>query len=187
MKCTGSFELLELNETECTAKIYSTTVFPRSLETGILLGGLGLAGDMFYYDVKTNLNPGYFDIYFVTQQNRNILSWHKADVTKEIEWRFNHYKNQTAEKEKFWNSINETLHAAYAELQNAVYEVKILSGLLPICASCKKIRDDKGYWNQIETFIQNNSEAEFTHGICPDCAKKLYPELKLKYSKDTNT
>ena len=187
MKCTGSFELLELNETECTAKIYSTTVFPRSLETGILLGGLGLAGDMFYYDVKTNLNPGYFDIYFVTQQNRNILSWHKADVTKEIEWRFNHYKNQTAEKEKFWNSINETLHAAYAELQNAVYEVKILSGLLPICASCKKIRDDKGYWNQIETFIQNNSEAEFTHGICPDCAKKLYPELKLNCSKDTNT
>ena len=64
-----------------------------------------------------------------------------------------------------------------AELQKALSDVKILSGLLPICASCKKIRDDKGYWNQLELFIQNHSKAEFSHGICPDCAKKLYPEL----------
>jgi hypothetical protein len=59
-------------------------------------------------------------------------------------------------------------------LQQALSEIKKLSGLLPICASCKKIRDDKGYWNQIETFIRDHSEAEFTHGICPDCAKKFY-------------
>lgn len=62
------------------------------------------------------------------------------------------------------------------DLQNALNEVKQLSGLLPICASCKKIRDDKGYWNQIETYISAHSEAQFTHGICPECAKKLYPE-----------
>jgi PAS domain S-box-containing protein len=60
------------------------------------------------------------------------------------------------------------------ELQDALAEVKKLSGLLPICASCKKIRDDKGYWNQIETYIREHSEAEFSHGICPDCGKKLY-------------
>ncbi|MCE5265782.1 MAG: hypothetical protein LLG97_19920 [Deltaproteobacteria bacterium] len=64
-----------------------------------------------------------------------------------------------------------------SELQKALSTVKKLSGLLPICASCKKIRDDKGYWNQIESYIKENSEAEFSHGICPDCAKKLYPEL----------
>jgi PAS domain S-box-containing protein len=64
-----------------------------------------------------------------------------------------------------------------AELQKALSEVKKLSGLLPICASCKKIRDDKGYWNQIESYIRDRSEAEFSHGICPDCAKELYPEL----------
>jgi hypothetical protein len=64
-----------------------------------------------------------------------------------------------------------------AELQKALSEVNKLSGLLPICASCKKIRDDKGYWNQIESYIRDHSEAEFSHGICPDCAKKLYPEL----------
>ena len=63
------------------------------------------------------------------------------------------------------------------ELQKALAKVKTLSGLLPICSSCKKIRDDKGYWNQIETYIRERSEADFTHGICPNCAKKLYPGL----------
>lgn len=65
------------------------------------------------------------------------------------------------------------------ELQKAIAEVKILSGLLPICASCKKIRDDKGYWNQIESYISKHSSAEFSHSICPECAKKLYPDLDL--------
>ena len=63
------------------------------------------------------------------------------------------------------------------ELKEALSKVKILSGFLPICSSCKKIRDDKGYWNQIETYIGNHSEAEFTHGICPKCAKRLYPDF----------
>jgi len=62
------------------------------------------------------------------------------------------------------------------ELQESLAKVKLLSGLLPICASCKKIRDDKGYWNQVETYLIEHSEATFTHGICPECAKKLYPE-----------
>jgi PAS domain S-box-containing protein len=63
-----------------------------------------------------------------------------------------------------------------SELQQALSEVKTLSGMLPICASCKKIRNDKGYWEQIESYIGERSEAEFSHGICPDCIKKLYPE-----------
>ena len=62
------------------------------------------------------------------------------------------------------------------ELQEALAKVKMLSGMLPICASCKKIRDDQGYWNQIEVYIRDHSEAEFTHGLCPDCARKHYPE-----------
>jgi PAS domain S-box-containing protein len=63
------------------------------------------------------------------------------------------------------------------ELQDALSKVKLLSGFLPICASCKKIRDDKGYWQQIEAYIHDHSEVEFSHGICPECAKKLYPRL----------
>ncbi|MFC1591874.1 PAS domain-containing protein [Thermodesulfobacteriota bacterium] len=64
-----------------------------------------------------------------------------------------------------------------AELKNALAEVKALSGLLPICAACKKIRDDKGYWNQIESYIRDHSEADFSHSICPECAKKIYPDI----------
>ena len=63
------------------------------------------------------------------------------------------------------------------ELQAALSEIKTLSGLLPICASCKKIRDDKGYWNQLELYIRDHSEAEFSHSICPTCAEKLYGDL----------
>jgi len=66
------------------------------------------------------------------------------------------------------------------EKEKALFEVKVLSGLLPICASCKKIRDDEGQWGQVETYIRDRSEAEFSHSICPDCAKELYPELDLK-------
>ena len=62
------------------------------------------------------------------------------------------------------------------ELQGALANIKTLSGLLPICASCKKIRDDQGYWSQIESYISAHSRAEFSHGICPECAKQLYPE-----------
>lgn len=63
------------------------------------------------------------------------------------------------------------------KLQKTLKEVKTLTGLLPICASCKKIRDDKGYWSQIESYIMKHSNAEFSHGICPECAQKLYPNI----------
>lgn len=63
------------------------------------------------------------------------------------------------------------------ELQKALSEIKQLSGLLPICSGCKKIRDDKGYWNQIEEYISDHSEAIFSHGLCPECLKRLYPDL----------
>ena len=64
------------------------------------------------------------------------------------------------------------------ELQDALTEVKQLSGLLPICATCKKIRDDKGYWNQLEVYIRDHSGVEFSHGICPECEKKAREEFK---------
>ena len=69
---------------------------------------------------------------------------------------------------------------AYLELQSALAEVKELKGILPICASCKKIRDDKGYWQQIESYISSHSEAEFSHGICPACIARLYPDIDME-------
>jgi hypothetical protein len=62
-------------------------------------------------------------------------------------------------------------------LQEALSKVKLLSGLLPICAGCKKIRDDKGYWTGVETYIQQQSDARFSHGLCPECIKIYYPDL----------
>jgi YesN/AraC family two-component response regulator len=63
-----------------------------------------------------------------------------------------------------------------AELQEALATIKTLHGILPICSSCKKIRDDKGSWTQIEAYISEHTDAEFSHGICSECAQKLYPE-----------
>ena len=70
-----------------------------------------------------------------------------------------------------------------SDLQKTLSEVKTLRGFLPICSNCKKIRDDKGYWNQIESYIRDRSDAEFSHGICPECANKLYPDMDL-YGED---
>ena len=63
------------------------------------------------------------------------------------------------------------------ELQRALNEIKTLRGIVPICASCKKIRDDAGFWQQVDVYVRDHSEAEFSHGICPECMKRLYPEF----------
>ena len=64
-----------------------------------------------------------------------------------------------------------------AELQDALAWVKTLRGLLPICANCKRVRDDKGYWQGLEVYVREHSDAEFSHGICPACSRELYPEF----------
>jgi len=67
--------------------------------------------------------------------------------------------------------------AVIQELQTTLDKVRTLSGLLPICANCKKIRDDGGYWNQIEVYVRDHSDAEFSHSLCPPCARTLYGEF----------
>jgi hypothetical protein len=80
--------------------------------------------------------------------------------------------------------IEKEREALILDLQEALSKVKVLSGLLPICASCKKIRDDRGYWNQLETYISEHTGADFTHGICPECAERLYPQLHKVQRED---
>ena len=72
--------------------------------------------------------------------------------------------------------VQEEKEKLISQLQEALSNVKLLSGMLPICANCKKIRDDKGYWKRIETYIRDHSEAEFSHSICPQCMESLYPQ-----------
>ncbi len=83
-------------------------------------------------------------------------------------------------------NAEEELRSAVARLGQALSEVKKLSGLLPICASCKKVRDDKGYWSQVEEYVSQHSEAKFSHGICPDCLQQLYPEISVALAEEQN-
>jgi DNA-binding NtrC family response regulator len=76
--------------------------------------------------------------------------------------------------------VEEEREKLIIQLQEALAQIKTLNGMLPICASCKKIRDDQGYWEQVEVYITEHTDAEFSHSICPDCAQKLYPEVFLK-------
>jgi len=73
--------------------------------------------------------------------------------------------------------LEELVKARTEELQSALGKVKTLSGFLPICSSCKKVRDDNGYWNQVEAYLNEHSEIVLSHSMCPDCARKLYPEF----------
>ncbi|HIJ77889.1 MAG: hypothetical protein OEY01_01100 [Desulfobulbaceae bacterium] len=91
---------------------------------------------------------------------------------------FNRSRKVHIEIQRHREQLEAMVRERTQELQKAQAEVKILSGFLPICSSCKKIRDDQGYWSQIEEYIRDHSEAEFTHSICPDCVNRLYPGLK---------
>lgn len=143
--------------------------------------GLRQDGQQFHMDIAVNEARLGGEVFFavvvrdVTERVAAQLVLHQSK--EELERRV---KERTAALEE----SNVRLHDEIArrkeliqELQMALGDVKTLSGLLPICASCKKIRDDKGYWNQIEVFIRDRSDAEFSHGICPDCIQQLYPEL----------
>jgi PAS domain S-box-containing protein len=102
---------------------------------------------------------GHIDVEFVSNvylvNHRKVIQCNIRDITQR-------------------RRIEEERRRLTYDLQDALTKIKRLRGLLPICASCKKIRDDKGYWNQLETYIQEHSEAEFSHGFCPECMKKLY-------------
>ncbi len=76
--------------------------------------------------------------------------------------------------------MKEILEIKKSALEKALGEVKTLRGFIPICASCKNIKDDQGYWHRVEEYVRDHTDADFSHGLCPDCVKKLYPELDIK-------
>lgn len=123
-------------------------------------------------------------------QELNVeLLAHKANLEKVVAERTD--KLQTAHDQLAAELVERRRIEAMLEekkdkLEATLAEVKTLSGFLPICSSCKKIRDDKGYWKQIETYIGDHSEAQFSHSVCPDCARRLYPELDLDLAPEDN-
>lgn len=125
----------------------------------------------------------------VTLANRHIKQRIKAENA--LQKAYDNLENRVTERTIELQELNEALHKEILvrtrteedkeklinELQVALAQVKTLSGLLPICSSCQQIRDNNGRWTRVEEYIQKKTNAEFTHGICPKCAKKLYPEL----------
>jgi len=81
-------------------------------------------------------------------------------------------------------ALQDRLNGKLRELQDAMAQIKTLRGIVPICANCKKIRDDQGFWNQVEAYVSAHSEAQFTHGLCPDCIRQLYPGLADSYAAE---
>ncbi len=73
--------------------------------------------------------------------------------------------------------MQSALAAKIEELRQAMDQIKTLRGIVPICANCKNIRDDSGFWSQVEAYVSRHSEAQFSHSICPECMKQLYPEF----------
>lgn len=101
-----------------------------------------------------------------------------ASYSAEYQARRNYYLFMLLQNEKATvKTINEELITTIRELNDASEKIKILQGCLPICCSCKKIKDDQGFWKHIESYIQDHSEANFSHGICPECTKRLYPDI----------
>ena len=93
-------------------------------------------------------------------------------------WRLHQQANGQLERlESLVRERTSVLEKTNAELTQALASIQTLSGLIPICAGCKKIRDDRGYWDQVESYITKHSEAKFTHGICPECSRKYYPDI----------
>jgi len=124
----------------------------------------------------TSEKQRFFDVYLTFVISTIVIS---TIISLILENNLNE-KNRLDEANHLLEEKMDTLHQTNVNLEKALTDVQTLSGLLPICSSCKKIRDDKGYWNQIEAYIQRHSYAEFSHSLCPDCAGKLYPDFELK-------
>ncbi|MDO9264558.1 MAG: histidine kinase N-terminal 7TM domain-containing protein [Desulfosalsimonadaceae bacterium] len=139
------------------------TALPEWLQDQLDLEGPDNAGQ----EIRMPGNPpGYLDVRLIRLRDRHRHEQGKLMILQDISFR----KKLESDRE-----------GLIATLRNALGQVKTLKGLLPICANCKKIRDDQGNWQDISVYIHRHSEAEFSHGICPECMERLYPE----YSGDT--
>jgi PAS domain S-box-containing protein len=152
------------------------------------LKGLRRNGSTFYMECSLTENP---------EEETDRFTFILRDVTERAEARralrtaHDNLEDRVCQRTRELEQANEKLRREIEEhqrseeereklvcrLKEAVSRIRQLSGLLPICANCKKIRDDSGYWSQIEVYIREHSEADFSHGLCPDCTRELYPDL----------
>ena len=156
-----SFETQEQNSNEAVRYFENTLV--GNVKAGHLFGLWGMRQDI------TQRKESEQALRVARDKLEERVKARTAELTKTNE----QLRMQIMERER----AEAELAKLVVELQEALSKVKTLSGLLPICASCKKIRDDQGYWTQVEVYVRDHSDADFTHSICPECAARLYPGL----------
>jgi PAS domain-containing protein len=160
----GGFPVRSFETTECgpddLVRFFENTLVG-NVKSGHLLGFWGMKQDITERKIAER----------ALRAARDKLEERVKERTGELVKTNQRLREQILEREK----AEQKLAALVVELQDALSKVKTLSGLLPICASCKKIRDDKGYWTQVDVYVREHSDADFTHSICPDCAARLYP------------
>jgi len=161
-------DLLGVPVTDLEGKPFTRFIWPEDRERVIANYRKRVAGETVHdaYDFRVIGAGGKLNWVFLSA---TTIQWKGKPATLNLMSDITDRKQAEEERERL-----------ILELKEALSQVRTLSGLVPICASCKKIRNDKGYWEQIEVYIRDHSEAEFSHGICPECAQRLYPELYKK-------
>jgi PAS domain S-box-containing protein len=138
----------------------------------LVLRGEAFQADEVHFPALSGGGEGYFNFRGVPLvRNGKIIGaiFISMDVTA--------LKKAKDELKRHEQQLEEVVEERTRDLREALAKVKTLSGFIPICASCKKIRDDKGFWNQLEAYLSAHSEMEFSHSLCPECTRRLYPEL----------
>jgi len=163
-------ELLGYTEQELIGLSIEDITFPEDRDKSMKLSGQALKGEIPVFQMekryfRKNSEGIWINLTVTTIHDQRGKVLYAIGMIEDIS------KRKLAEQQR---------EKLISELQEALAEIRRLRGILPICASCKKIRDDKGYWNQLEVYIRDHSEAEFSHVICPECAKKLYPDVDTK-------
>ena len=148
---------------------------------------LGLCSGIFYWFLETIIHveifkAGPYSVQIFPLNNPNEL-WMRLLIVLMI-LLFGVISQQLANK---ITSAYQREKEITIRLEQSIKEIKVLRDILPICASCKKIRDDNGYWNQIEAYFTTHSETEFTHSVCPECQEKLYPKSVTKHPETATT
>jgi transcriptional regulator with PAS, ATPase and Fis domain len=151
-------------------------------------------GSLVFFNREFERVTGYSATDLIAEKDVLDLMFHKdagACVVKDLEcrkWQFT--SKDGADRVVVWSNISETVPLSgwtswkigldLTELESMRDQVKILQGLIPICAHCKKIRNDQGFWTQLEAYLVEHSEADFTHGICPECMAQYFEEFDIK-------
>ncbi len=135
-------------------------------------------GLLYQSAIEALISAGYFflctfPLMFLFRRMYRAYAADLLGVNRELQNHQDHLEELVEERTR-------ELESEKQKLSHALDEVSALSGLLPICSACKKIRDDQGYWNRIENYIEERSEAQFSHSLCPECSQKLYPKLFKK-------